>query len=314
MPKYIKGLVTHWDVGQAVDVAVAVSPTDKKELFIYKYLWENRENGTQKLQQSWSKWQTNQEIQWVRFMDNVLYLLVTDDDGTYFTVILLDEGELDNNPQIYLDRLLQHPAPPFIAPNVAINATYDSTTEKTTFTLPYTPAEKAVAVVRFTDNNEYPGLYLGETTTTQLVCKPKGDFTEIEIAIGEPYEFLYQFNQAFVLDRDDTGSKRVGQLAGRTQITRWLVNHVDTGEYYVRVKRRNRTDDSVHHYRARTLNVSNNMLDDEGSVLANGQFSVPVCSRNTECTVTVESDSWLPTTITSASWEGLYSDRSKGVS
>lgn len=313
VPKYIEGLVTHWDVGEAVDVAVTISPSTKKELYVYKYLWENRENGTQKLQQSWSKWATNQDIQWVKFMDNVLYLLVTDDDGTYFTVILLDEGELDKNPQIYLDRLCQRPAPQFTAANAQVTASYDATTDKTTFTMPYTPEEKVVGVVRFT-GDKYQGLKLGETTTRTLVCVPKGDWTNVDAAFGEPYEFMYQFNQAHVLDKNDTGDKRIGQLAGRTQVTRWLVNHVDTGEYYVRVKRRNRPDDSVHHYRARALNVGNNALDVEPSALANGSFSVPVCSRNTECTVSVESDSWLPTTITSASWEGLYSDRSKGVS
>ena len=314
VPKYIEGLVTHWDVGEAVDVAVAVSPTNKKELFVYKYLWENSENGTQKLQQSWSKWEFNQEIQWVRFMDNVLYLLVTDAEGTYFVVVLLDEAEVDLEPQIHLDRLIQYPAPAFANASVQATGSYDATTDKTTFTLPYTPANKAQAVVRFTGGT-MAGLYLGETTTKSLVCSEKGDFTSgYDIAFGEPYTFQYQFNKAYVRDTNDTRSQQVGELAGRTQVTRWNVSHVDTGEYYIRVKRRNRSDDSLHHYRARGLNVGNNTLDTEKSFIANGNFSVPVCSRNTECTVLVESDSWLPTTITSASWEGLYSDRTKGMS
>ena len=79
MPKYIIGSITHWDVGQNIDAAVVVSPHNKKEVFVYKYLWQTGEVGQQKIQRSWSKWQFNQDVQWVKFMDNQLYMLVTDD-------------------------------------------------------------------------------------------------------------------------------------------------------------------------------------------------------------------------------------------
>jgi hypothetical protein len=40
---------------------------------------------------------------------------------------------------------------------------------------------------------------------------------------------------------------------------------------------------------------------------------VPVYAKNTECSVSVESDSWLPLTISGASWEGNYTDRARGL-
>lgn len=312
LPKYIKGLITHWDIGEAIDVAVAVSPTDKRDLYVYKYYWTTTDGGGQKVQQSWSKWSFAQEIQWVRFQDNQLYMLMTDDEGTYFNIQLNDELELPTEPQIHLDRLLQYPPIEGGAESAVVTASYDATTKLTTFNLPYAPTEKALAIVRFI-NDDYQGLKLGETTTKTLVCKERGDWTSYAVAFGEPYEFKYEFNKAFIPDTNEAGTKRVGQLSGRTQVLRWTINHVDTGEYNVRIKRSNRSPDSVHHYRARTLNVFNNTLDESNVALASGAFEVPVCSKNDQCSVIVESDSWLPLTVTSASWRGVYSDPDKQV-
>ena len=102
VPKYIKGSITHWDVGQNIDAAVAVSPENRKEMFIYKYLWQTGEVGQQKkIQRSWSHWEFHQDVQWVKFMDNALYMLVTDSSGTYFCLQLNDEIEVKTEPQIH---------------------------------------------------------------------------------------------------------------------------------------------------------------------------------------------------------------------
>jgi len=312
VPKYIVGSVTHWDVGQNIDAAVIVSPASKKDVFVYKYLWQTGEVGQQKVQRSWSRWTFNQDVQWVKFMDNALYMLVTDSTGTYFCVQLNDEIEVKATPQIHLDRLLQYPVSGFVAPSATVTAAYDATTDKTTFTLPYTPTEKTVAVVRFT-NADYQGLKLGETTTTSLVCDPPGDWTSYQVAFGEPYKFEYEFNTGYVPDSNESGNRRIGQLAGRTQILRWTVNHVDTGAYTLRVKRENRSNDTVVNFRARILDVMNSTLDKSDMSLESGNITAPVCSQNDKCSVIVESDSWLPVTVTSASWKGVYSDREKAV-
>ena len=312
VPKYIEGTITHWDVGQNIDAAVVVSAEDKKDVFIYKYLWQTGEVGQQKIQRSWSQWRFNQDVQWVKFIDNALYMLVTDDDGTYFCVQLNDEVEVAATPQIHLDRLVQFPAPDFVAQSGQVTGTYNATTDVTTFTLPYTPSDKAFAIVRFT-NDTKQGLKLGETSSTQLVCDEKGDWTESDVAFGEPYKFEYEFNTGYVPDTNEAGTRRVGQLAGRTQILRWTVNHVDTGAYRLRVTRENRNNDTVVDFRSRVLNVSNSTLDEADNVLDSGSITAPVCSRNDKCSVTVESDSWLPVTVTSASWKGVYSDRERAV-
>lgn len=316
VPKYIEGLITHWDVGPAVDCAVAISPTDDTEVYVYKYLWKVTETGQQAVQKSWSKWKFNQSVKWVKFMNNALYLLVTDASNTYFCVQLNDETEVRDEPQIHLDRLIQEPAPAFAPATARVTETYDAGTNTTTFTLPYAAgATGAKAVTRF-NNADNQGLLLGECAAgvSQIVCTESGDWTGYNISFGEPYEFEYIFNTAYVSDTNQSQTTRIGQLAGRTQILRWTVNHVDTGYYQIRVKRQNRpTTDTVKTFMARRLDVDNNTLSESDRWVETGDMSVPVASKNDKCEVTVESDSWLPLTVTSASWQGVYSDIDKAM-
>ena len=315
VPKYIKGLVTNWDVGEAVDTACLIDPTNRKRIYVYKYLWAGSGSQIQKLQQSWSTWEFAYDIQWVKFMDNILHVVCTTDEGTFFCTLSPQEGQgltAGEEPIVHLDRRIERPTPPFTPTTGQVTASYDSATDKTTFTLPYTPSSEVLAVVKY-DNDRYKGLLLGSTATKTLLCREKGDWTGDRVSFGEKYEFSYEFAKAFVPDVNQDKSRVVGQLHGRTQILRWQIDHVATGEYWVRVKRKNRSTDSITHFRARQLNVQNNLLDTESSMLMTGKTTVPVCSRNTDCTVIVESNSWLPVVVTSASWEGNFSDRSKEV-
>ena len=315
IPKYMKGLVTHWDVGESIDMACLIDPENPKRLYVYKYLWAGAASQVQKLQQSWSTWEFAYDIQWVKFMDNVLNIVCTTSEGTFFCRLSPQESQgltAGESPNVHLDRRLERPTPPFAPATGQVTASYDSATDLTTFTLPYTPSSEAIAVVKY-DNSRFKGLQLGSTSTNTLLCREKGDWTGDRVSFGEKYEFSYEFAKAYMPDVNQDKSRIVGQLHGRTQVLRWEVNHVSTGEYWVRVKRKNRSTDSITHFRARQLNVENNELDTESSFLMTGKTTVPVCSRNTDCTVIVESNSWLPVVVTSASWEGNFSDRSKEV-
>jgi len=311
VPKYIKGLVTHWDVGEALDYAVASSPSDRKTLYIYKYLWQAQQGSVGKAQASWSKWRFSGDVQWVKFMSNELWIILTYPEGTYTCRIAGDELENIEEIQPHLDRLIFYPEcnEDFQTTN-DVTATYDAATDRTTFVLPYVPAAICHAVTRFIENDK-EGLWLGSSETNTIVCNTKGDWTGYKIAFGEEYDFQYVFTKAYVPVKDQAKQRIVGDLEGRTQVLRWTTHHCNTGYYSVKVKRKNRSIDSVHEYRARNLNVSNNALDTEAGFLGTGSFKVPVCSKNVDCTVMVESNSWLPLVITGASWEGAFSNRAK---
>ena len=312
LPKFIKGMVSHWDVGEAVDFAVARTPEHPDKLYVYKYKWQATPSGLQKQQAAWSEWRFGGDVQWVKFMQNKLWVLLSYEGRTDFVEILCDELEdLEEGIQIHLDRLLLYPEVnlDFQTSN-NVTATYDTDTDKTTFVLPYAPVSKVVAVVRFV-NGENQGVVLGTSTTNTIVCELKGDWTEEMIAFGEEYEFKYEFTRGYVMKKDTQGTRLIGDLSGRTQIHTWTVFHKNTGYYEVKVSRLNRKNDSLNKFQGNQLNVQNNTLDGAESAVSTGKLRVPVYSQNTNCRVTVQSTSHLPLVLTGAEWEGSYSNRSR---
>ena len=154
---------------------------------------------------------------------------------------------------------------------------------------------------------------LGESTTNTIVCTEPGDWTGANVGFGEPYQFEYVFSTGYKPTKDQARTKIIGELNGRTQVLRWIVHHYRSGYYEVRVKRQARPVDTVYKFRARFPAVANNELTTGKSFLETGESKVPVCSRNTDCVISVESDSWLPVVLSGATWEGSYSNRAKEV-
>ena len=80
----------------------------------------------------------------------------------------------------------------------------------------------------------------------------------------------------------------------------------------VQLKNRNIT---THTFKATVLNVEGNALQpafsDYSNGIATGSFRFPVHSRNTDASITITSDSWLPARFTGATWEGSYSNRAQ---
>jgi hypothetical protein len=313
-PKYVKGIATHWDVDESLDYFLCSTPDNRKKLFIYKYLYQSAGAAAAKSQSSWSEWTFDGDIRFLRFLDGDLWLVMTYADGTYTCTLSIDELRDTATPEILLDRRLQYPecnANPAISDN--ITASYNATTQLTTFILPYQMQGETKAVIRF-DNTRLKGLQLGKATSgTTLVCTERGDYTGDKISFGRTYTMEYQFSTAYTSEKDQSRSRIIGDLDGRLQVATWTTHHQETGEYEVVVKRLNRSTDSRQQFRSRRLNVLNNAISTESSVLENGKFRVPVYSKNDQCSVTIESSSWLPVTITGASWEGNYTNRSKSL-
>ena len=313
VPKYVKGLATHWDVGESLDFFVCRTDVDPKKLYVYKYLWGGASEGMAKSQSSWSEWVFDGDIQWVKFMENELYMLMSYPDGTYVVHISAAELQDPANPEFLLDRVIKYPecnqGP---AKTDDVTATYDAETDLTTFTLPYQAASLTRAVVRM-DNARLKNLVLGSCSSgNTIVADIRGDYRSDKLVIGSEYELIYEFSPAYKAEKDQARKRIVGDLDGRLQLATWTTHHFQSGRYDVRVIRPMRAD-SVHPFRARFLNVSNNTLTTEASVLESGMFRVPVYCRNTHTRIRVESKSWLPVTITGASWEGNYNDRSKSL-
>jgi hypothetical protein len=305
-PKYVKGQGVYWDVGENLDYLALITDDDPFTLYVYKYLWAVNGSSVGKLQSSWSKWVLGTPIQNLFFDRNSLLLFTsTASDGVQVIEIDAEELQIEEEPNILLDRRLLYPD------DGSVSASYDPLNDITTFTLPYSASGTIRAVTRAENASIGQGVLLGSSTTgNQLVCDERGDFTGTKVAFGEDYLFQYEFTPAYLPVSDGDRQRRVGEVMGRLQLQTWSMHHFNTGFYKVRVSRPQRQD-SVSVFRARTLGVQGNKIGTETDLLDTGVFRVPIHCRNTDTRVVVESENWLPVTLTGASWEGMYSDRSR---
>lgn len=314
VPKFIEGLATHWDVGETIDMMVCRTPNNKKKLYVYKYLWQSTSGDLGKSQASWSEWTFDGDIVWLKFIGNELWMLMAYPDGTYSCFMNNEELDQASMPTLHMDRQLMYPEcnSDYTTTN-NVTGSYDAGTNKTTFTLPY-QMQGQTSIITRTDNTG-PKLYeIGTGTSgTTITCTVPGDWTSSKLSIGRRYTMEYEFTRAFVPSRDQARSRVIGEQAGRLQVSTWQINHFNTGYYDVVVKRNGRGSDSRYEYRSRQLNTLNNELTTETNFIDTGSFRVPVYSKNLECRVIVESDSYLPVTVTGAIWEGNYNDRSRSV-
>lgn len=314
VPKLIPGQAEQWDVGESEDYFVCMTPDMGYSLYVYKFLWANSSNQLNKLQSSWSEWTFDGHIRWVRFIDGELYIVMTYTDGTYTVKIKAEEGIDSEQPMFYLDRKIRYPEcnSDGLA-STQIIAEWDEQSNTTTFTLPYIMNGTTDAVIRW-DNNRSQLLQIGTWHMgNKIICLEAGDWRNDKIVFGRRYLFEYEFSRFYKPVTDQSRQRIVGDLNGRLQIATLTIHHTQTGRYDVIVTRRNRAKDTRHQFWARVLNVKQNELDATVTPLQRGSFRVPIYSRNTDCVVRIESRSWLPLTISGASWEGTYSDRARSI-
>ena len=314
VPKLIDGYVMLWDVGESLDYFVCMTPDDHKKLYVYKYLWRTAQGSIVREQSAWSEWTFDGEIQWLRFFDNKLWLIVTYGDGTYTVHIEAEELTSPTDPEMYLDRQIRFPecnSTPQTSDN--ITATYDAQDDRTSFELPYDVTGDTDIIVRY-DETKNKGLILGTLSSGKKAdAVIRGDFRTTKLLIGRRYKFEYEFTQAYKPTKDQSRQRIIGELHGRLQVVTWQINHFNTGNYTLRIKRTGRANDSVHKFRGVILDVQNNKLTTEDAILDTGSFRVPVYCKNTDTTVSVESEDWTPVTLMSCQWEGNFNDRAKGV-
>lgn len=94
---------------------------------------------------------------------------------------------------------------------------------------------------------------------------------------------------------------------GRLQVRRIKFLYRDTTSFDVIVSRKGEGRSAVRQFRGRIVGSLNNIIGK--TPVESGQFSVPVMSRNTDATLTIENNGPHDCCILSAEWEGFYNAR-----
>ena len=263
----------------------AVSPTNANTMYMYKYFFDRGE----KVQTAWSKWQLdNVKIIGGMIDRSFVYLFVV--EGTDTKLLRIDLQDLADSTighNVYLDL------------KKAVTGTYDSATDKTTFTSPYGAKTGLLAV------NASTGADYTATNTSGSTYTIEGDHTNL--IIGVPYESKYTLSPQYV--RESSGQGAIAVTSGRYQIRTISFDYENSGFFQVEVTPENR-DTYTTFMNGYIIGLSGAV---DNPAISSGTIIVPVQSRNTLFTLDIKSSSHLPMFIPSAEVEGYYHRRSRRI-
>jgi hypothetical protein len=298
LPRYIKGGLTGLKGSSAENTLFGFASGERNSLFVYKYYFDT---GSKALQRSWSKYKfTDTDV----LLDgdciqNYLYIVVKRADGTYLEKLNLKTNEVDTNLDfpVLLDR------------KTSLTGTYDSGTNKTTFTLPYQETADMEVVLSGSWSSTQKGRNLPISSTTNTTILVNDDYSANPVFVGRKYTFKYQFPTFYVREQKTTGNA-TSVNSGRLQLKKMSIIFGDTGFFEVNLTPLAR-DTSVYKFTGQVLGSSTFTIGQPN--LESGTFKFPIQCKNTDSVIFISSDSYLPCNFLSAEWEGVFSVLSQRI-
>lgn len=272
-------------------------------LYVYKYYW----SGDQKVQSGWSTWTlpAAKNILNIEVIDSALYALVGYGDSVSLEMLYCQPSHVDAGAkyEYSLDRK-----------TTESHCSLEYADGLTKITLPYTAlipegvdGFKYLVVSRepeATPSVSYPVVAYGSNW-----IQIKGDHRATKFFVGYPYRSYYTFSKQLLRTSDGSGGK-MPVMGGRLQMRKWTLCYGKTSYFRVIVTAAYR-DPSVYEFNGRVIGQNTNVIG-KVPVLA-GEFSFPVLAKNDEVDITIESDSWLPMSFISASFEAWFQARGQRV-
>lgn len=309
IPKYIPGGIFELAASSHDNVLACLSSGDQASLYIYKWY----DSGNERIQSSWSKWTFNgATIRGLAWMQTSLYVVLerisAHNQATerYLEKITVEPNRKDTYSQFIttLDRRAD-----------AASASYNATTNRTTFTLRYTAATGVtMAVVLKATVSAEAGYQIpilqtthGASNTTVVVA---GQYTASSVWIGEQYTMKYRFSKPY-LKQDSSAGKSMSLASGRFQIRAMQLVYDNSSTFRVL---------ATHDFTGTQYSYvwAGNILGTGQAIIGNvpvesGTYRFPVYSKNDEITVEIQNSTHLPSNFLSAEIEATYDARSRRI-
>jgi len=320
VPKLIPSNIFKFAVSTSADVLVCLGTDEPNKLYINRWLYGQQ---YQKILNSWSTFTINENrsIKNVDFIGSDLFLVIEEANGITLEKIPFENQFTETNATF--EYRLDHKV---TEATTGVSVAYNSSTNTSTFTVPYRLRANMNVVGRFLGTGETstfvnqqgttltlkPGQLIATTNSTDgstATITATGDYRNSKFIIGEPYEMHYRFSQQRMTA--GSGGQAGGEfLSGRLQLHHFYIKFEDTGFFKVEVTPDNR-DTSTHKFTGRFLGAASSTI---GSVnLESGSFKVPVMSRADRVNIDVKNDTFLPTTLASAEYEAMFHMRSRRI-
>lgn len=314
VPKYIPGGVVKLSASSNEDILVALSKNDRRSLYVYKYYYSTDE----KLQSAWGRWEFDEDVTIlnVDFIESTLFMVVNRSTGVYIERLRIELGyqQEEASFQVLLDRqFLVIPTPA----RVFNDATHG---KGTVFQFPFDlsvtapPAGTLLPVVAVvTKDQRVPEgvvLPLYSDGTSKTSGYAWGDYSDVRVIVGMPYQLRYVFSPVTIKEQTSGGGLATVGM-GRLQLKKMILSYSNTGYFEVNVTPTGR-DVSTYKYTGLTLGDQSAKIGEVD--LDTGKFHFGVQAQNSEVLIELISRSHLPVAIMSAEWEGLYHARSQRLS
>lgn len=300
VPQYVPGGVFKIASSSNLEMIALVSNQAPNQLFLYSYFWA----GDRKEQSAWYSWTLDpgDTILNIDFIQTDLYMVVQCSDGVYLEVAHCELGYQDVGFtfQVNLDRL------------VYLTGSYNSSTQKTTWTLPYQAAAGVYQVVlgpAFTSPNE-TGMVPQTTVSGNTISAP-GNWTAGPCYIGRKYTTRYRFSHIVMREFNRTEMRGVEAVQeGRLQLNRMSVTYENSGYFRAEVTPLAR-DLFSYQFTGYYTGYASTLVG--GRPTLTGIFRFPVLSEARTVQVDLVNDTYLPSSWQNAGWEAKYYIRSNRV-
>ena len=315
VPRLIPSNIFKLAVSNNQDILVCVGTDNPNKLFINRWLFGNQ---GQKVLNSWFTFTINENrsIKNVDFIGTDLFLVIEEANTVTLEKIPFESDFKETNAdfEFHLDHKLTE---------ADVTVSYNSSTNKTTFTLPYRLRAKMEVIGRYLASNETSTFVdLNQTTNTlrpatiiqstnltngsTATIEAEGDYRNAKVIIGEPYDMHYRFSKQRITETPQQNSAEI--ISSRLQLHHFYIKFERSGFFQVEVTPELR-DTSTHKFSGRFLGAASAAIGQLN--LETGTFRVPIMSRADKVNIDVKNKTFLPTLLASAEYEAMFHMKSR---
>jgi hypothetical protein len=307
VPAYIPAGVFSLSVSTLSNVAAVLTTGDPGSIYLYKTEWSNEK----KVQSAYFRWNLDDyteetvSVLSADFIGSTLYVVVQRGEGVFLEKAQLLPNRVDDYVSYVtlLDRRCT---------DEDCTVSYDSNTDRTTYTLPYeiTSSEMVVITRGIADNTGMADVgkvlqidtdTIGGTTLTVV-----GDYEDNPVWIGQRYFCEGELSRIYIRRQSSSGGTTV-DAASNLQLLRGYAVYSTSGAFTISVTPEGRNV-SNYVFTGRITGDINNVL---GTIaLRSGIFKFGILSNNERVTISINSNSHLKFSITGIDWEGEFTKRS----
>jgi len=318
VPRLIPTNVFKMAVSTNQDILVVLGSDNTNKLYVYRWLYGD---GGQKALSAWFTYtiNSNRSILNVDFIGTDLFIVIEEANKVTLEKIPFETEFREPNAEFeyHLDHKVTEAT-------TGVSVSYSSGTGLSTFTVPYRLRANMNIVGRYLSSGETSTfvdsqgntktLTSGQVLSTSNATNGStstitaiGDYRNSKFIIGEPYEMHYRFSKQRLTEQGAGSPEYVG---ARLQLHHFYIKYEDAGFFKVEVTPENR-DTSTHKFTGRLLGAASAAI---GQInLDTGTFKVPIMSKSDRVDIDIKNDTFLPTRLASAEYEGTFHIRSRRI-